>query len=230
MDNVFMTQYLKIYAQITNQVSNRVQTAVEQMMGQGLTQLHLLICTQGGSVYDGITIYNYLKILPVEITTYNFGSVDSIGVPIYCLGKNRISSPFVKFSFHPVYSQITINSIIDENTLKERLKHLKREQSNIINIIASTTNKNVEEIQKLVTDREVLGAEEAQKLGLVTKINEGNIPMGAIITSIYDNHSTQQGQPFSSVNIPFQNFIPAAPSGCGQIIENVIVPLPSCLD
>ena len=61
MDNVFMTQYLKIYAQITNQVSTRLQSAVELMMSQGLTNLHLLICTQGENVYDGINIYNYLK-------------------------------------------------------------------------------------------------------------------------------------------------------------------------
>ena len=63
-------------------------------------------------------------------------------------------------------------------------------------------------------------------------------------TSIYDQHSTQYGQPFSPENIPpFYSFIPAAPSGCGQIIETFIpaapsgcgqiienVCIPSCLD
>jgi len=216
-----MTQYIKIYAQITHQTSTNFQSIVERMLQQGLTNLYLLLCTQGGSVYDGVAIYNFLKDLPIEINTHNFGSVDSIGIPIFCLGRNRTTTPYTKFSFHPVSMQISINSTLDEVSLIERLEHLKREQNNIINIISSVTNKHIKEIQELINNRTVLGSEEAQTLGLVTEIKTGVIPVRSNLTSIYDTYTTQQEQPFFTGNVPFKTFIPAPPSGQTEIINSI---------
>jgi ATP-dependent protease ClpP protease subunit len=35
-------------------------------------------------VFHGLTAYNYLKGIPATVTTHNIGSVDSIGVALYC--------------------------------------------------------------------------------------------------------------------------------------------------
>jgi ATP-dependent Clp protease, protease subunit len=44
-------------------------------------------------VFHGLTAYDYLKGLPIQVTTHNFGSVDSIGVAMYCGGAEVISIP-----------------------------------------------------------------------------------------------------------------------------------------
>ena len=64
--------------------------------------IHLLISSGSGSVFHGISMYNYLKGLNINITTYNFGSADSIATVLFCAGKNRICVPNARFLIHPV--------------------------------------------------------------------------------------------------------------------------------
>ena len=37
-------------------------------------RIHLMISSPGGSVFHGISIYNFLRGAPFEVYTYNFGS------------------------------------------------------------------------------------------------------------------------------------------------------------
>ncbi len=45
---------------------------------EGNTLMHLLLSSPGGSVFHGLSVYNFLKGAPFEVYTYNFGSVDII--------------------------------------------------------------------------------------------------------------------------------------------------------
>ena len=51
---------------------------VDKKLSQGARKMGLLISTPGGDVFQGLSAYNYLKGIPLEITTHNFGSADSI--------------------------------------------------------------------------------------------------------------------------------------------------------
>jgi len=186
-----MVGYIKYYAPVTANTAIQLQQIVEQMLRQGLTSLHLLLSTPGGSVHDGISIYNFLKGLPIEVNTYNFGSVDSIGVVIFCAGKNRYSVPHARFLLHPVSMQMIGNQAFDEPSIAERLNALKADQSNIAKVISSTINKSVDDVQKLIHARTSLEPERAQKEGLVTEIKSSLLPAGVNLISIYDNPMPQ---------------------------------------
>ncbi|MEI9933760.1 MAG: ATP-dependent Clp protease proteolytic subunit [Ferruginibacter sp.] len=137
----------------------QLQRIVEQHLLGGMKELHLFLSTPGGSVHDGISVYNLLKGLPITVNTYNFGSVDSIGVVIFCSGTNRFSVPHARFLLHPVSMQILGNQVFDEPLIEERLKLLKADQSNISKVIASTINKPVETVQNLIHTRTTLEPE-----------------------------------------------------------------------
>jgi ATP-dependent protease ClpP protease subunit len=145
-----------------------------------------LLSTPGGNVYDGISIYNFLKGLPIEVSTYNFGSVDSIGVVIFCAGKNRYSAPFARFLLHPISMSIT-NMVFDEPLMDEKIKSMRLDQLNIARIISFTANKPIEEIKELIHNRATFDPEKALQNGLITEIKSSLIPIGANIISIYDN-------------------------------------------
>ena len=186
-----MVGYIKFYAPVTANTAIQLQQTVEQLLRQGLSSLHLLLSTPGGSVHDGISIYNFLKGLPIEVNTYNFGSVDSIGVVIFCAGKNRYSVPHARFLLHPISMQVYGNQTFDEPLLAERLNALKSDQSNIAKVISSTINKPVETVQNLIHARTSFEPEQAQREGLVTEIKSNLIPVGANLLSIYDNPISQ---------------------------------------
>lgn len=217
-----MNGYIKFYAPVTPQTSIQLQRIVEQMLQQGLTNLHLLLSTPGGSVHDGISIYNFLKGIPIEVNTYNFGSVDSIGVVIFCAGQNRFSVPHARFLLHPVSMQVVGNQTFDEPSIAERLNALKSDQSNIAKVIACTINKPVEEVLNKIHARTSLEPEDAKILGLVTEIKSGLVPAGASLISIYDNPQ-QSMQPFPNIPMlphPFMGFIAPEPQNKSSITNS----------
>lgn len=86
--------YIRLLAPVVPETTDRLFKIIDQKIGSGVKKIHLLISSPGGSVFHGLSIYNYLKGAPIEVDTYNFGSVDSIGVVIFCAGKKKIlSSP-----------------------------------------------------------------------------------------------------------------------------------------
>lgn len=84
---------IKFFAPVIDVTVNSLINAIDQVITKGIKEVTLLISKPGGSVFHGLSAYNYLKGLPLLIKTHNFGSVDSIGVVIYCAGKERYSSP-----------------------------------------------------------------------------------------------------------------------------------------
>jgi len=62
---------------------------IDKKLQQGIEKFTILISSKGGSVFHGIWAYNYLKGIPAEITTHNFGSINSSASVIYCAGDKR---------------------------------------------------------------------------------------------------------------------------------------------
>ena len=187
-----MEQYVKFYAPVTSNTAIQLQQIVEQLLRQGLTKLHLLLSTPGGSVHDGISSYNFLKGLPIEVCTYNFGSVDSIGVVLFCAGRQRFSVQNARFLLHPVAMQVFSNQVFDEPGIEEKINALKADQKNIANVISETTGKSVNEILGFIHKRTTFDPDAASTMGLVTEIKQSLIPVGANLISIYEPQVQQQ--------------------------------------
>jgi ATP-dependent protease ClpP protease subunit len=181
-----MEQFIKFYAPVTQNTAIQLQQAVEQLLRQGLQKLHLLLSTPGGSVHDGISLYNFLRGLPIETCTYNFGSVDSIGVVIFCAGSKRFSVQNARFLLHPVSMHVTGTQVFDEPAIEERINALKADQTNIANVISATTQKETKTILEYIHKRTTLDPIQANEMGLVTEIRQSLVPAGANLFSIYE--------------------------------------------
>jgi ATP-dependent protease ClpP protease subunit len=108
--------------------------AIDQSMKKGAKEFIILISTPGGHVFHGLSAYNYLRGLPVKIITHNFGSVDSIGVVLFCAGDERYSSPQARFLLHGVSVNFGKSSL-EEKQLEERLKGLRIDIENIAKVL-----------------------------------------------------------------------------------------------
>ena len=96
------TVYIKFFASVNRNSANALMDSIDQQIAKDKKKIILLISTTGGSVFHGISLYNYLKGIPIEIETHNFGSVDSIGNIIFLAGMKRFSVPDARFLMHPV--------------------------------------------------------------------------------------------------------------------------------
>ena len=174
---------IKFFAPVIDVTINALMDAIDQKMKKGASQFIILIQSPGGSVLHGLSAYNYLKGLPVTIITHNFGSVDSIGVVLFCGGSKRLSVPQARFLLHGVSARFQ-NESLEEKQLEERLKGLKIDIENIAKVIAANTGKTVEDVTQAILERTILNPDEAMTWGLVHEIKSELFEEGSEVISI----------------------------------------------
>jgi ATP-dependent protease ClpP protease subunit len=175
---------IRFFAPVVDVTVNTLMDAIDQRMKQGIRDFTILISSPGGSVFHGLSAYNYLKGLPARIITHNFGSVDSIGIVLYCAGSRRLSVPQARFLLHGVNAQFTGNQNLEEKQLEERLKGLRIDIENIAKVIAENTGKNIEDVINVMLERTTLNPEEAKSWGLVHEIRSQLFEAGSEVISI----------------------------------------------
>jgi ATP-dependent protease ClpP protease subunit len=183
---------IRFFAPVIDATVNALMSAVDQKMKQGIKDFIILISSPGGSVIHGLSAYNYLKGLPASIITHNFGSVDSIGIVLYCAGSKRLSVPQARFLFHGVAAEFRGEQRLEEPQLEERLKGLKIDMENIAKTIAANTGKSAKDITDAMFDRMTLNPEEAQSWGLVHEIKSELFETGSEVIAIQFQQQPQQ--------------------------------------
>jgi len=159
-------------------------STVDQKLKQGVKEFTLLLSTPGGTVFHGLSAYNFLRGIPAKVVTHNFGSVDSIGVVIYCAGSERRSVPHARFLLHGVSAGFQQNERLEEKQLEERLKGLQIDLRNIGRVIAAHSGKSDGEVYQAMLDRTTLDPDEARKWGLVQTIQADLVQEGQEIVAI----------------------------------------------
>ena len=185
MTNGKRTTYIKFFAPVDGNSINPLMNTVDQKLREGVERFVILISSPGGSVFHGLSVYNYLSGIPAEIETHNFGSVDSVGVLMYLAGRKRYSVPDARFLIHPVTYGFVANERLEGKQIEERLKSLTIDAENIAAVIGNATGKKEKEILRNMHDRTTLSPEEAQQFGLVHEIKKDLFPHGAELISIH---------------------------------------------
>jgi len=181
--------YVKFFAGVDQASVNALMGAVEQKLAQGATEIVLLISSPGGSVFHGLSAYNFLRGIPAQVVTHNFGSVDSMGVVLLCAGDRRLSVPHARFLLHAVHANFPQPASLEEQQLEERLKGLRIDIENIAGVIAATTGRSEEQVTKDMLNRTTLNPEQAVQYGLIHEIKEQLLPAGAELLSIVQSQN-----------------------------------------
>ncbi|MGH8104322.1 MAG: ClpP family protease [bacterium] len=176
--------YVKFFAPVLPETVAALMQIVDSKLKQGAKRMGFLISTPGGDVFQGLSAYNFLKGIPLEITTHNFGSADSIGVVLFCAGTKRLSVPHARFLLHGVQMNVHQPSSFEEKQLEEKLKSLQIDMGNIARVIADTVKKDKNQVLQDMLNRTTLYPEQAVEYGLVHEIKSELFPAGAELVSI----------------------------------------------
>lgn len=188
--------FIRFMAPVIPNTTNNLLQIIDKKIHEKYERIHLMISSPGGSVFHGLSLYNFLKGAPFEVYTYNFGSVDSIGVVIFCAGKKRFSVPHARFLIHGVRFNISGNASFDEKQIEEHLKSLKIDQHNIARVIADTAEKPAHKVEEDMNNRTTLNPTEAKDYGLVHEIKSDLFPIDADLSVIGENVGQPQQGPF----------------------------------
>lgn len=130
--------------------------------------ISLYINSPGGSVYDGLAIYDTMQFIKPDVATYGIGLQASMGAFLLSSGVKgkRFVLPNSRVMIHQPSSGTSGKISDQEITLREslRLKKLLNE------ILAKNTGQKLAKIEKDVDRDYWMDAKEAMQYGLVDKI------------------------------------------------------------
>ena len=225
-DGAAKEAYIRFMAPVMPNTAMALMRAIDAKLAGGATRIHLMISSPGGSVFHGLSISNFLRGAPVEVYTYNFGSVDSIGVAVFCAGQRRLSVPHARFLIHGVSINFQGNHVLDEKGLEEKLKGLKIDYQNIAKLVADTCGKKADEVVRDMNDRTTLNPPEAIKYGLVHEIQAALFPADADLSVIHEDGSQSSFKQAGPHQMPVPQFVipPQLAAIQPQHIQHVTVP------
>jgi len=170
--------YLSFSAAIDQGTSETLMGVVTQKYNEGVRDFYILLSSQGGSVTNGINVYNFLRALPIKLTMHNIGIVDSIANVIFLAGQTRYAVKNSSFLFHGVGFDI-VQARFEEKQIKEKLEIIERDQKLIADIIADRTKLTVPEAEQMFLEAKTMTPEEARVQQIVSEVREAKIPDGA---------------------------------------------------
>lgn len=178
--------YVIFESAIDGNTSQKFIATISQLVNNGYTSIELLLSTPGGEVSSGLTMYNFLKSLPIPVSTHNIGNVDSIGNAIFLAGSVRKACKHSTFMFHGVgfFSQ---NTHFEEKNLRERLDSILADQKRIGDILQERTKISAGEAGELFREARTKDADYALSVDIVSSIEDAAIPAGAPIVTIITN-------------------------------------------
>lgn len=179
------TIYLNFFDQITDQKVKILMAICSELIAKHHPkQLYFLFSSTGGSVRAGITLYNFLRSLPVEIVMHNVGSIDSIATVIYMAGEKRYAAKHSTFLFHGIVSMIEQPTQITKSKFKELLSGLEKDENKIAGIISDRSSLTEKEIRKLFLQGEAKDLSFALKKGVIQEVRDPSIPNNAALISL----------------------------------------------
>ena len=155
-----------ISGEITDQLSEIITAELLYLEAEDQeSPITIYINSPGGSVTAGMAVYDIMKSLKVEVKTIAFGLAASMGAFLLSSGTKgqRYAYKHTEIMIHQPLGQ-TQGQVSDLEIMTKRFISLKNKLNSIL---ASNTNKSLEEIEK-DTDRDnFLTADEAIEYGLI---------------------------------------------------------------
>ena len=73
---------------------------INQALANNPSAIEVHFSSQGGSLHDGFTLYNYLRSVPFPVHMHNIGSVESIAVIAFLAAGSRTACEYSRFLLH----------------------------------------------------------------------------------------------------------------------------------
>ena len=132
--------------------------------------IEFYINSPGGSVSDGLAIYDTMQIIKPDVATYCIGQAASMGAVLlaggaadkrYCLKNSRVMIHQVSGGFRGTTADINIQA-----------KEMNRYMDTLMEILAKHTGKPADEVRKDCDRDYFMSAEEANAYGIVDRVVE----------------------------------------------------------
>ena len=128
--------------------------------------INVYINTPGGSVYDGLAIYDTSKLLKSPIKTVCMGCTASMGAILLLMGKERHGLKHSRVMEHQPIGGVSGQA----SDIRITSKEIDKLETELYQIISDVTGKDIEQVRKDCDRDYWMTSEEALEYGFLTKI------------------------------------------------------------
>lgn len=161
---------INFIGKVTLKKANDLTSFIHKQMQEGVKEFIININSSGGDSDAAISAFQYLKQLPVAITTYNTGNVQSSAALLYCTGTKRYSLPHSFFMLHGSSTSYAEGMSFAEIEALSKLSKIHRQA--FVDIFSGCTDVSISKLESYFSsaDSQYFTASEAKEMGLVQEI------------------------------------------------------------
>lgn len=151
---------------IDNELANGVIAQMLYLDSISNETINIYINSPGGSVYDGLAIYDASKLLKSPIRTVCMGMSASMGAILMLMGEKREGLKHSRIMIH----QPMGGAIGQASDIRITSKEIDKLESELYQIISDVTGKDIEQVRKDCDRDYWMDSQEALDYGFLTKI------------------------------------------------------------
>jgi len=175
----------EVYGAFSDQINQasiqRIFNTVGIACNNGVRHIHLLFQSTGGFVADGVALYNFFKTIPLELTIYNVGSVQSMGTIAFLGARHRKASAISSFQIHLVSGpQVAAKAA----QLEGIAEGIRVDDARVEAILRKHLNLPNERWAQLNVRDMTFTAEDAVEYGFADEIGEFTPPFGGKVFNV----------------------------------------------
>ena len=166
--------------------TTKFRTVLCQAVNMKLPNIKVLMSSSGGSVEEGLSLYGFIRSLPVDISIHNIGSVDSIALAVYLGAAKRLANPDATFLMHDLFFPQPV-PISTRHQAADLSVGLTGARHKMASILKSRTRMNEEQYHalKYLEEATIKTSTEAQNVGIVHEVNEATATEAELVNVEY---------------------------------------------
>lgn len=159
---------LYFFEEINNQTVCKAIRYLDEMEKESKTkEIDIILCTDGGLVYDGLALYDRIRTSACQINMTGVGMIASMGIIVYLAGDTRYSNENTRFMTHQCWDSIEGRT----TDVKIGAKELEIIENICTEIISQRTKQTPREVSNdIKLGDKYYGTEEAKEKGYVHEI------------------------------------------------------------
>ena len=181
--------YIRLNGPVTDSVKTKIIAQAKKAKLKDVSVIYILLDSQGGNVSATYETIVALQELELPVVTYNSGTLDLVGIMLYCVGGLRIAAENTFFLMHPIKKgQVseTEQSLdeFDAIQLREILSELQANEQAVIEVVKTAAARWTSSVLRKVLARSSMDTRAAKKFGLVQEIRKLSVPSNATVVDI----------------------------------------------
>lgn len=171
--------YATFVGEIDEEAVQRIIPGLMPAIQQRPQHIHLMFQSNGGIVGHGIALYNFFRRFPVELTLYNMGVVQSMGVLAYLGAKHRVVNKHASFMIHHVLMHELPQ--VPASVAKSLVDMMIRADATMLGILRQHISLPEQRWAEFERGDLHMSADEAVACGIADEIGDFAPPLGALV-------------------------------------------------